>query len=156
MRIVTNIPNSAERKKASKTIMKISRFTSEKLQADQFTFSLCIRSSRGENEEVIDVPPTILTYLEFILTNMSQGKGLEMTPLEESLSTQQAADLLSVSRPFLIKLLEEGKIPFQKVGTHRRVKLNDVRVYEQQQQAIRDQQLDFLARQAQDLNMGYE
>ncbi|MBO9573459.1 MAG: helix-turn-helix domain-containing protein, partial [Chitinophagaceae bacterium] len=83
------------------------------------------------------------------------GKGLEMIPLEENLSTQEAADLLNVSRPFLIKLLEEGKIPFQKVGTHRRVKLSDVQEYDRKQQIIREQQLEFLTNQAQDLNLGY-
>ena len=69
---------------------------------------------------------------------------------------QQAAGLLQVSRPHLVKLLEEGLIPFRKVGSHRRLLLRDILSYEAQQKERRLDHLRFLAQQAQELNLGYE
>lgn len=69
---------------------------------------------------------------------------------------QQAADILNVSRPHVLKLLEEGIIPFKKVGSHRRILLDDLLVYANQQKDTRKEQLRFLTQQAQALNLGYE
>lgn len=69
---------------------------------------------------------------------------------------QQAADILNVSRPHVLKLLEEGIIPFKKVGSHRRILLDDLLVYANQQKDTRKEQLRFLTQQAQVLNLGYE
>ncbi|MCC5625595.1 helix-turn-helix domain-containing protein, partial [Nostoc sp. CHAB 5715] len=72
-----------------------------------------------------------------------------LLPSESLLTTQEAATLLNVSRPHLVKLLESGVIPFQKVGTHRRVFLEDVNAYEIQLKQKRKSNLQFLADQAQ-------
>jgi excisionase family DNA binding protein len=86
---------------------------------------------------------------------MAEGKAVQVSPVEAELSTQEAADMLGVSRPFLVKLLEQGKIPFKKVGSHRRIELKNLQAYERKQKAIREKNLAFLAKQAQDLNPGY-
>lgn len=104
----------------------------------------------------ISIPEKALDLLAVILSNMAQGKVISLIPSDSELSTQQAADMLNVSRPHLVKLLEEGLIPFKKVGSHRRVVLEDLLHYEAHQKAIRQEKLQFLAAQAQALNLGYE
>ncbi len=84
---------------------------------------------------------------------MAQGKSITLPSSDATLSTQQAADMLHVSRPHLIKLLETGQIAYTKVGSHRRVTMQDVVAYEQKLRKPRAEQLDFLTRQAQDLNL---
>ena len=90
-----------------------------------------------------------------ILTEISQGNAVSVIPVQAQLSTQEAADLLNVSRPYLINLLEQGDIPFHKVGTHRRVFAKDVLAYKQDIDAKRDEALTELTRLSQELDMGY-
>ena len=109
-----------------------------------------------ETGEFITIHKKALNLLAVIIQNMAEGKTISIIPSHSELSTQQAADMLHVSRPYFIKLLEMGKIPFLKVGSHRRVLLKDVKAYEAQLAKEREIQLDFLAEQAQHLNLGYE
>ena len=87
---------------------------------------------------------------------MAEGKTISIVPSDSEISTQQAADILRVSRPHLVKLLETQKIPFKKVGSHRRILLNDILVHKKHLAKQRDEQLKFLSNQAQELNLGYE
>ncbi|MFM7092465.1 MAG: excisionase family DNA-binding protein, partial [Bacteroidota bacterium] len=100
-------------------------------------------------------PKKALTFLAAIIQNMAEGKTISIVPSHSELSTQQAADILNVSRPHLIKLLEFNKIPFKKVGSHRRILLKDIMEFQNQLAKKREDQLDFLSKQAQDLNLGY-
>ena len=109
-----------------------------------------------ETGEFITIPKKALTLLSAIIQNMAEGKTISIVPSNSEVSTQQAADMLNVSRPHLIKLLESKKIPFKKVGSHRRILLKDIMEYKEQSAKQREAQLDFLSNQAQDLNLGYE
>lgn len=109
-----------------------------------------------DSDEVIEIPLKALMFLKYIIDNMAQGKSIALIPSDAEISTQQAAEILKVSRPYVVKLLEGGKIPYKKVGSHRRIQLKDVLEYEAKLKIQRRRNLDFLASEAQELNMGYE
>ncbi|MGC8639315.1 MAG: helix-turn-helix domain-containing protein [Isosphaeraceae bacterium] len=101
----------------------------------------------------LEVPAYAVRLLGRILTEMANGNAVTLTPIHAELTTKQAADLLSVSRPFLCKLLDSGAIPHRKVGRHRRVKFADLMQYKRRTDEARARDLDELAKQAQDLSM---
>lgn len=91
----------------------------------------------GSNGEIVVIPEPIYQVLCRVIQAMAQGKGISLAPSEREISTQEAANILNISRPYLIKnLLEQGKIPYTKVGNHRRIRFQDVMAY----QAQRDQE----------------
>ena len=84
-----------------------------------------------ETNNKIVIPIRALKLLGDILKSMSQGKPISIVPFATEVTTQKAAEILGCSRPFLVKLLEEGKIEFTKVGKHRRIMFEDVLKYKQ-------------------------
>ena len=106
-------------------------------------------------EEPLLLPASSLRLLADILVQMAEGNAVTVLPVETELSTQQAADVLNVSRPYLVKLLDEGKLPHRTVGSRPHVLLCDVLAYKKGVEAARAKVLEELAAQAQDLNMGY-
>lgn len=96
-----------------------------------------------ETKEKIKIPTRALTLLGIVLKSMADGKPISIVPCAVEVTTQKAAEILGCSRPHLVKLLEEGKIGFAKVGKHRRIKIDDVinfkqKMKEQQKQNIID------------------
>jgi excisionase family DNA binding protein len=101
------------------------------------------------------VPPGAVLLLMDILEAMASGRGVTIIPENAELTTVQAADVLNVSRPFLIRLLEQKALPSRKVGTHRRVRMEDVMTYKARIDADREAVLDQLVAEAQENGMGY-
>ena len=106
--------------------------------------------------KTIEIPESAVKLLLEIINQIAEGNALTLIPEHTNLTTQEAADLLNVSRPFFVKLLESGEIPFQKVGNRRRILIDDVLKYKEKTHQERAKILQKLVDQAQDLNMGYE
>jgi excisionase family DNA binding protein len=108
-----------------------------------------------DGEEEITVPVSAMRMLVTILAHMAEGEAMTLIPQDAELTTQQAADFLNVSRPYFVKLLEEGKLDFHKVGSHRRVYFRDLIAFKEEAMNERREALDELSKQAQELKMGY-
>ncbi|MBI5920963.1 MAG: helix-turn-helix domain-containing protein [Betaproteobacteria bacterium] len=103
----------------------------------------------------VQMPTSALRLLLEVLTEIGQGNAVSIIPIHAELTTQEAADVLNISRPFLVQLLEKGEMPFHKIGTHRRVRYQDVIDYKKGIDAERRKVLNDLAAEAQELGMGY-
>jgi excisionase family DNA binding protein len=112
-------------------------------------------STHGGDETVVSVPATAFKLLGLILNEMAKGNAIALFPVHAELTTQQAAELLGVSRPFIVEQLEKGNIPYRKVGTHRRVLFQDLMEYKRSMDHKRLESLDELAAEAQRLDLGY-
>jgi len=112
-------------------------------------------STHGGDETVVSVPATAFKLLGLILNEMAKGNAIAIFPVHAELTTQQAAELLGVSRPFIVEQLEKGNIPYRKVGTHRRVLFQDLMEYKRSMDRKRLETLDELAAEAQKLGLGY-
>jgi excisionase family DNA binding protein len=110
---------------------------------------------RIEDSPVLKLPPKVLRLFADMLGSLAQGNAVTVVPKEMYVSTQEAAMFLNVSRPYLVRMLDEGRIPFHKVGTHRRIKFDDVVAYKDQRTKASQDALQQLVDQAQELDMGY-
>jgi len=141
-----------EEQRIAKSTISIFRETSKNLIKKH---SNVVKIKVQDEGKYLEIPPKAFSLLYDILSNMAEGKSVTIIPSDTEVSTQQAADMLNVSRPHIVKLLEEGVIPFKKVGSHRRIQLKDLIKYEKALKTNREKQLAILAKQAQLLNLGY-
>ena len=106
-------------------------------------------------KEPVALPDTATRALTDVLEHLARGRAVAVVPVESEITTQQAAELLNVSRPYLVDLLERGAIPFRKVGSRRRIRLADVLAYREIDDAKRRSAMDELTAEAQRLGLGY-
>ena len=116
---------------------------------------LTLRVTDAEQERALELPAGAVALLMDILEAMAAGRGVTLMPENAELTTVPAAEVLNVSRPFLIKLLDEAAIPHRKVGKHRRIRMEDVMAYKAAIDREREAVLDQLVNEAQEQDMGY-
>ena len=109
----------------------------------------------GPKGERIPLPASVFYLLKQVVDVMAQGDAITIVPVGRELTTQQAADLLNVSRQYLVRLLDDRKIPFRRTGKHRRLKIEDVLSFRTSRDRDRKAVLDELAGMSQEFG-GYE
>lgn len=129
-----------------------SRALAEALAHREVSGDLRLQAGR-RRERDIRLPHAALRVLARALEQMADGHGVLLLPVDAELTTQQAADVLRVSRPFLIKLLDQGKLPHRRVGAHRRLLARDVLGYAAAERARREQVLQELAEETERLGL---
>lgn len=141
-------PTATEAALARISRQRLSRFA-------QRQHPLKIRVLDDQQEQPLELPATAVALLMDILEVMAAGRGVTIIPENAELTTVEATGVLNVSRPFLIKLLEQGQIPCRKVGKHRRVRMEDIIAYKAKIDGEREAILDELVAEAQAEDMGY-
>jgi len=141
-------PSAQEAMLARASGQRLSRYARSKMP-------LRLRVTDEDEVEPIELPAGAVVLLMDILEAMAAGQGITIIPENAELTTVQAAEVLNVSRPFLIKLLDEQQIPHRKVGKHRRIRMEDVMKYKDSIDAERESVLGQLVAEAQEQDMGY-
>lgn len=142
---MASLPNSEDTRLARASAQELSALLAQRPQAERAQVKL-------DGHDLI-LPRQALALLRDVLSEMAQGNAVTVVPTHAELTTQEAANILNVSRPYLVKLLEEGKIPHHKINKHRRIRFDDLMAYKREQDAQSVSALDELARQAQELDM---
>ena len=118
------------------------------------SLQLCV-ADQPSDPQLISLPAPAVSLLREILTELASGHVVTVAAPHSELTSQQAADLLNVSRPYLVGLLEERAIPFRRVGNRRRVRLTDVLAYRRREESERQRVLDELTAEAEHLGLEY-
>lgn len=142
------VPSPAEVKQAQISSRKIAELTAKGTPQQRYAFT----DSKGTEIELSESACRVLLEA---LNAMAGGHSVMLVPIDAELTTQQAAEMLNVSRPFLVGLLESGEIAYRNVGRYRRIKRQDLLDYQSRRMHRRDQSMDELTSQAQELGMGY-
>ncbi|MEL4015983.1 helix-turn-helix domain-containing protein [Dryocola clanedunensis] len=143
-----NLPDTRESELAQRGQRELAAWLSTKLDAQRI-------SILGEDDKnhTIELPTSALTMLLDVLGELAVGNAVQIVPVHAELTTQEAANLLNVSRPHMVKLLEEGKLPFHKTGRHRRVLFADLMEYKNKREHESLDAMQALADQAQETGM---
>ncbi|HEY4210737.1 MAG TPA: helix-turn-helix domain-containing protein [Steroidobacteraceae bacterium] len=137
-------------------LAQASRLMSEALdRSEARTIALVEEKADGSDAARLEVPPATLRLLSQILALMARQQTFILSPESSELTTKQAAEVLGVSRPFLIRVLESGHIPFRKVGRHRRVLMKDVLAYKKTMQVKSRAAMDELVQLSEEMG-GYD
>ena len=152
MSILMNDPlqlNAKDARQALESSRELAHYLGER---KDLQFHIQTGKGKGTN---LPLSPMVLRVIHDVLVQLAKGEAISLVPHDSEMTTQEAANLLNVSRPFLAKLLDDQIIPSRKVGTHRRVLFKDVLQYKSASFQKSQQALDELARETQSLNLGY-
>jgi excisionase family DNA binding protein len=143
-------PSAADAEIAGRTSRQFSKFA-----VAGRSLRMTPQNGGSEPTETIEIPAGAVPLIQRVLAAMAKGEAVAIVPVHAEVTTQQAAGLLGVSRPFVIKLLDERAIPFRKVGRHRRIVLQDLLQYKRAIHEQRQRTLDELSAESQKLGIGY-
>ncbi|WP_407729720.1 helix-turn-helix domain-containing protein [Pseudomonas helleri] len=147
----TLLPDEKEIAAAAASSRQLAAFLTSKLETQRIELV-----DESQQREVVELPTFALRLLGEILSELALGNAVKVVPIHAELTTQEGADMLNVSRPHLVKLLDNGVLPHTKTGRHRRIKFTDLMAYKEQRDRASRDAMDELAAQAQALGMGYE
>jgi excisionase family DNA binding protein len=149
--IKTTLPAQREVAAAVKSQRALAAYLSTRLQTQRIQ----IFDEKNQAHQV-ELPTSALRLLVDILSELADGNAVKVVPIHAELTTQEAADLLNVSRPHLVKLLESGALPFHRAGKHRRMRFADLMAFKEERERSSAEAMEELSKQAQDLRLGYE
>jgi excisionase family DNA binding protein len=152
--MATLIPENFETVAPSEADAVLAR-ESSRLLATRKLGRTSVRIRLMDEGDAVTVPASAVRLFLHLLAEMSQGNSVTLIPTQAELTTQQAADLLNVSRPYVAKLLDDGKIPSRRVGKYRRVRFDDLMAFKRKDDEAREKVLDQLTAEAQEFGMGY-
>ena len=138
----TRLPTEDEKRSASKVVQMLARRVTET--------GMRIPITENGETTTLEIPPPVANLVIELLVHIGNGEAVTLVPYGSELSTQQAADLLNVSRPYLIKLIDSGKLPHHKVGRHRRILASDLLAYKAKRDEARQRGLDEMTHIAQE------
>lgn len=147
----TVLPDEKEIAAAVESSRQLAAFLTTKLETQRIELI-----DETQQREVVELPTFALRLLGEILSELALGNAVRVVPIHAELTTQEGADMLNVSRPHLVKLLDQGALPHTKTGRHRRIKFADLMAYKEQRDHASRAAMNELAAQAQELGMGYE
>lgn len=147
----TALPDEKAIAAAVESSRRIAAFVSTKLETQRIDLV-----GVSEDRQTVEIPTVALRLLGEILSELALGNTVKVVPIHAELTTQEGADMLNVSRPHLVKLLDEGNIPHTKTGRHRRVKFTDLMKYRAQRDRQSLAAMADLSAMDQELKMGYE
>ncbi|CAN7605196.1 helix-turn-helix domain-containing protein [Paraburkholderia sp. DD10] len=145
---LTSLPSEQEAELARTSGRNLSVVLSSRAETQRFNF----KDDKGKTRSV-ELPTSVVRLMVDVLAEIGQGNAVSIIPIHAELTTQEAADLLNVSRPYFVQLLEKGEIPFRKVNTHRRVRYEDVMAYKDRIDSSRRKALDELAALSQEMGL---
>ncbi|WP_087721080.1 helix-turn-helix domain-containing protein [Salinicola sp. LHM] len=148
--VLQSLPNAEEAAVAKLSSRELAAYVETKAATQQVTLT-----HRDGTSHQVELPVSALRLLVDILTELGEGNTVSLIPVHAELTTQEGADLLNMSRPTFIKLLNDGDIPFHRAGNRRKVKYTDVMQYKQRVDQERLAALDELSALDQSLNLGY-
>ncbi|PDW00669.1 helix-turn-helix domain-containing protein [Candidatus Viridilinea mediisalina] len=147
----TLVPSEEEREAAKASL----RLLAPNIPRNHTLTIRIVDEQNPDHETALTLPTQATQILIEVLLQMAEGNAITLIPLHAEITTQQAAAILNISRPSLIRLLKEGAIPFRNIGTHRRILLRDLIAYQERTAAARTRSLDELAAISQELGLGY-
>lgn len=146
------LPNGGDIASAEAAIASMGKLIAED-SSENYHFKL--QKSHGRGDIEFSLTPMVVDLIFRTLVQIAKGNAVTIVPFHAELTTQEAADFLNVSRPFLIQLLEKEKIPFRKVGRHRRILFEDLIKYKERSRGKSQKVREQLTDEAQDLDIGY-